>query len=285
MKLRDAIQKYISWKSTYTTKAFADYPRTLRRFFQHTQKDLERLELEDVAGFRLALRDKYHLSDNTIAQSLIVIKNFIKFYREQGIGKINPTQIRISKNFVVKSHTPITVQEFKKMDRCLGDSFEDLRRKVAIHLLWFSGVRVSELCDIDIAQLEKCRCYIKNKKNANCRWIFWPKETQDLIDRYLRIRLSLSSDRALLVGSSNNSLRRITARSIQRWIKEISTRAGINKKLSPHSFRHGRSQFIKMNGGDIHDVAIVLGHKNIQSTGTYLKFSPKALEKRVKRWL
>lgn len=287
MTMKDAISKFINWKSSYTSRAFVVYPNTLKRFFQYTQKDIEDLELQDIMEFKLYLKKQYHLSDNSIAQSLIVIKNFLKFFREQGIGQVNPSQIRISKNFTIKSHTPLTYEDFSKIDSVLDEkNYHDLQKKCCHNILWWTGIRVAELCELNVAQVSDTNSTeIKTKKNNITRVIIWPEDTKRLIDKYLKIRLALNSEPALFTGTSNSSSSRITPRTIQRWIKEFCQRAEINKKLSPHSYRHGKGHYMKELGAQDIDIADQLGHVSLNSTRVYTKPSKDEAKRRFKKFL
>lgn len=285
MKLREAIDGYIAWKATYTTKAALDYRRPLERFYGFCKRNVEHIRLQDIIGYRMHLKNR-GLSDNTVVQHLIVLKNFLKFYREQGVGVVNPAQIIITKNIVVNSHIPITPEDFDKMCGVLSeDSFQDLQKLCCIHLLWYTGLRVAELCELNVVQVSKSEAVIKNRKNPNFRMISWPVETQRYLEKYLNIRSSIRATPALFSGNSPNARDRITPRTIQKWIKELCSRSGIGKKYSPHSFRHGKAHRMRELGADIQDVAMALGHKNINTTPTYLQLSEKETRRRLKRYL
>lgn len=287
MKIALAIQSYIDWKSTYTTKAFLDYPKVLRRFAEICKKDLERIGPEDIALFRHVLKVKFDLGEYTICQYLIIIKNFLKFQKDGGAKVMNPDLIRIPRNYIVNGHTPITEGEFKRIDASLNrNKLTQLQKKVAIRLLWETGVRVSELCDMKVVQVSDTpRMLIRNKKNNLTRWVFWSPLTHKLLQDFIKKSAPLRSTTFLFLALNKEAMGRLTTRAIQRWIKEAVESAGINKKISPHSFRHGRAHYIKDHNGDILDIAKILGHKNVSSSQHYLKLDPREIEKRARKWL
>lgn len=280
--MSQAINDYINWKATYTKRAPSEYRRILDRFLDVTHKDIETLELSDIVHFRSVLKEKHRLSDNSIAQSLTVIKNFIRFWREQGIGKIQPSHIRVPKDFSVNSHTPLEKKDFDLMCSSLNrHNIFHLQKLVAIHLLWHTGIRVSELCELNVAQMNGGRAFIKNKKNNGSRWIFWPKDTQTLIEEFIRIRLSFSNHPALIIPLQNPT-KRMTTRSVERWIKDISENIKLGKKISPHSFRHGWSHFRRETSSPFF-LKTGLGHKSMASTEIYNQFTEVELEKEAKK--
>lgn len=282
MHIALAIGQYIDWKSTYTKKAFLDYPRALNRFQEVVDKPLEKIGPQDLALFQRHLKKVLHLSDNTIAQHLIVIKNFFSFWKAQGKQVMNPALIRVNKNFTVNSHNALSPEEWEKGDQSFGSSYADLQKRCAHHLLWFTGVRVSELLDLRVAQVQgKTRCEIKNKKNSDIRWIFWPKKTMHLLEEYIKVKNLISPGPYLFVANSPNCSDRLTEKSVQRWIKDICHRVGITRKISPHSYRHGFSHLRK---GEVVVLSKLLGHRNIASTSHYLKLGPNEIESTAKKF-
>lgn len=244
-------------------------------------KPIDKISISDIARFRDLLKVKYKLGDNSISQSMIIIKNFFKYHKAQGRAVLDPETIRVNRNFSVKSHNAIAEEDFHKMDASLSTSnFQELKMKCAIHLLWYGGLRVSELCDLDVVQVnERPKAHIQTKKNGKMRWVYWPMSTHRIIRDYLGIRNRLSSSHALFVGSTQ---KRMTTRQVQRWIKSISDRCGIVTKISPHSFRHGRAHAIKKKGGDIMDIASYLGHKHVTSAQVYAQMDDTYKEKKIR---
>jgi site-specific recombinase XerD len=277
----------LEWKSTFTAKAFLEYKIHLDRFFEVANKPISQIGIHDIARFQYALRNKFKLSDCSISHSMIVIKNFLKFLVTQGYKVMNPALIRVNKNFVVNSYNPVTPAEFRKMDSVLSEkSLIDLEKKCAINLLWNTGIRVSELCDLNVSQVnETPQALIKNKKNRESRWIFWTPKTHRLLQMYIQLKQAIHPSDSLFCGSSPNSVDRVTSKTIQRWVQETCEKAGIKKKISPHSFRHGKAHVIKSKNGDIFDIAKILGHSNVQSSAHYLKLGPREMKKRAKKFL
>lgn len=281
------IKDYLNWKASYTKKASKNYALHLYRFNDFIKKDLCDISLFDVVNFQLYLKGKYSVAN--VAYSMAIIKNFFVFYKKQGIQCLDPYFIKIPK-FTPHSHSAITLDEYESILSILGDDeFFNVQKKVIFRLLWETGMRVSELCDLNISDVDyKNNCaLIVTKKNNKQRWIFWRSETSDLLIKYLGVRICLNQTPALFIASSKNRRDRITIRTIQRWTKESCFEAGITRKLSPHSFRHAKAHRILDKSGTVKDIQFILGHSenNPISAFSYLRLNPTESKKRTSMFL
>ena len=289
MDITKATQKYLEWKATHTIKAPSTYELHLKRFSQFTKfKILENIKLDDIIKFQLLLKIKYSMAN--VAYSMVILKNFFEFWKRQNIKCLDPFLIKIPK-FIPKSHATVTYEEYIKLDEVIRENdFYELERKVIVRILWETGMRVGELCDLNVSNLEEMRpsALIRTKKNNQMRWVFWGVETHRLLMKYLGIRIHINQTPALFIASEKGSRNeRITTRTIQRWIKEIVERAEINKKISPHSFRHGKAHYILSKGGNVAEIAKLLGHSdnNPRAAFSYLKLSDLEIKKIAQRFL
>ncbi len=283
MYLEKEIGDYLNWKASYTKKASYTYALHLRRFANYTQKELVDINFADIVNFSLYLKQHYSLAN--VAYSMAIIKNFFIFYKKQGINCLDPFFIKIPK-FTPHSHSAITFEEYDSMLSVLDENeFFTIQKKLIFRLLWETGIRVSELCGLDISDLDSKnpKALIVTKKNNKQRWIFWTQETHNLLLTYLGIRICLNQTAPLFIASSHNRRNRITTRTIQRWTKEVCFEAGITRKISPHSFRHAKAHRILDKGGTVKDVQFVLGHSenNPVSAFSYLRLNATEAEKRA----
>lgn len=256
--MREKINEYLDWKGTYTIKAASDYRLTLGRMSEYFKNDFQEITNNDITQFIQHLKNRY--SAGSVRYSIVILKNFFWYYNGQ--TKVDYFKIRIPKQNSTP-HYALTEEELIRMDSVFkaGEMWETEKR-VIHRLLWKTGMRVSELCDLNIADVsnEEMGALIRTKKNNKMRWIFWDRETHELLLKYLGVRLCLNQQTALFIAKANNRRERITIRTVQRWVKEIARMAGINKKVSPHSYRHGKAHIILDKGGNIKHIAQILGH-------------------------
>lgn len=288
MSLDDAIRKFTSYISGHTTHAYKVYGMVLDRFFEFTQKDLEDIDLEDIAEFKNTLKSKYKLSDNSISQYLVALKQFVGFYYRRGKVHIDPIDIRISRNFKINSHPPLERGDYDRMLKVLDlTNFYDLEKACSFRIMMETGIRVGELCDIRVAQLSEApETIIHSEKSHIDRKIVWTLETHALIYRMISMRSGLFRSEFLFTGNSPNSHgAKISTRSIQRWINDVCRRAGINKSVSPHWFRNAWATERRDLGAPISFIQKGLGHKSISSTAVYVRYDDQEFTKEAKKYL
>lgn len=278
-----AIKKYLEWKGSYAPRASVNYRIWLDKFNQLVKKELEEVEIDDVVKFRIHLDN--HYSPASVQFGVIVIKNFLKFWKLQNVNCLSPELIKLPRA-KAKSHRAVSYEDYRKLlSICKNYEFHDLQRMLIICLLWETGIRVSELCDLNLSNIDhlKKSAIINTKKNGKQRQIFWSDETNRHLINFIAMRLCLNQASALFIGRVGRSYsHRITSRSVQRAIKELCERAGIQNKITPHSFRHGRAHRILERGGTVADVSQILGHSDPSSSFTYLQWNNKELERRAK---
>lgn len=277
MKLKLAITKYLDWKRSYAPVASKAYSPCLRRFEEYIKKDLERITINDVASFIELVGVKY--SPRYVVYHVNVLKDFFGFYDTQ----VRPKLIRKPK-FTPQPQDFVSETEFRLMDRVLNEwEFYDLRKKIAIHLLWHTGIRVSELCDLNILDIENSKTYAKiiTKKNKQYRWIWWSGEAHQLLMRYVGTKIAMNEHPALFSSQQG----RITRRQVERWVHEVALKAGITRNVYPHMFRHGKAHKILSSGGNLNDVKEVLGHRSIVSTQLYTMLDPQEFSNLARKFV
>lgn len=192
-----------------------------------------------------------------------------------------------------KSHRAISEEEFKRMVGIIPiNEYKSLRDVIIIRMLWDTGVRVSELIDIDITQIDgrKHSMVIQTKKTGKMRIIVWSEETHELLMRYLPIRSELrhlNRTSALFVGQNKGGgwSARLTSRSIQRIVKFYATQSGLKEKVSPHSFRHGWAHKRRDQNAPLAFIQRGLGHINPVSTFIYEQYNDKEFERNANTYL
>ncbi len=114
--------------------------------------------------------------------------------------------------------------------------------------------------------------------------VIWGTDTNDLLNRYLGIRLCMDSDSQKLLINPKTQ-KPFTPRSIQRWINEISDMAMLDKNITPHSFRHGKANYILDQGGSVRDVSAILRHVKPESSFQYMQLSEKRYQDVARKYL
>ena len=288
----EGIEIYVKWKSTHIQSAYTRYKPQLdklRAFIPKIQnlEDLSEMHIFDYQDYL----EENELSGGTIAFTIRIIRSFLKFWFEKGATSISPSMIR-PRRFLTPEQPVVDQEDFEQMSELLDESYvAELQRKLAIHILWDTGMRVSEMTDLLIANIhqegKKMRsATIKTKKTDRYNMVMWSKETERLLQQYLGWRLGKSHPTDLLfIRTDTPSEKGITTRTVERWVKKLADQAMIGKPITPHSFRHGKAHHILNNGGTAIDVQSILRHKNFNSSLNYMRLNKTQYAKRASNFL
>ncbi|MFT4969484.1 MAG: integrase/recombinase XerD [Chitinophagales bacterium] len=283
MKICKAIEKYLEWKGTYASTAPNRYKPRLDQFkkFVGNNKDIMTLTGEDVIKFHTHMKESnYSLA--TVAYSGRILKNFFDFWKGRGESTLNPKEI-ISAKYISPDKDVVNEEDMDDIDMVLDEHFrDDLLKKLIFHMLWDTGMRISELLDMNLDDIEEKNlktglrhAKVRSRKSMRYNLVVWGSEANRLLEKYLGYRLSQDTqEQALFISPYRRNLGRLTCRTIQRWVKEASEMASLDKNITPHSFRHGKAHQVLNSGGRIEDVQKILRHRSLESSLHYININP-----------
>lgn len=266
-----------------SSKTSENYRRYLERFIEFSGSDIEPkgITTELVRKYRLWLNryESEHGSELamiTQAYYLIALRGFLHYLGKRDIVSLAPNKIELPKVHR-KQVTFLHYEEVERLREAVpeDDTLPHLRDRALIELLFSSGLRVSELVNLDRDHINtKRREFMVRGKGQKDRPVFISQAAVDHIENYLEKRTD--SLTPLFLNYSRNSqadtsgaFRRLTPRSIQRMIAKYAKLAGITKHVSPHTMRHSFATDLLMNGADIRSVQSMLGHSSIATTQVY----------------
>lgn len=264
-----------------SAKTAENYTLYLERFVQFTDNTtVDKITSEVVRKYRLWLNRYKNDHDDelaTITQSyhLIALRGFLTYLSKRDIPSLSPEKIDLPK----VSRKQVTFLHYDEVARMLDaiplDSEQGLRDRAIVELLFSSGLRVSELTNLNRDHVNtKRREFMVRGKGQKDRPVFIGEAAALRVDDYVSARLDnlpplfLSYSRNN-VSSNGGDYRRLTTRSIQRIINKYARLAGITKHVSPHTMRHSFATDLLMNGADIRSVQSMLGHSSISTTQVY----------------
>jgi site-specific recombinase XerD len=177
------------------------------------------------------------------------------------------------------SRKQVTFLHYDEVERLISGiditSEAGLRDRAIVELLFSSGLRVSELINLNRDHVNtKRREFMVRGKGQKDRPVFISEAAAGWVDHYLDVRddslaplfISYSKN---VEPSTSGDFRRLTARSVQRMVSKYALLAGITKHVSPHTMRHSFATDLLMNGADIRSVQSMLGHSSISTTQVY----------------
>ena len=240
--------------------------------------EIDKLNTEVIRKWRLWL-NRYENEQGrtltTLTQSyhLIALRSFLAYCSKRDILTVTPEKVELPKakrkqvTFLSHDETELLIASVKT------NSSQELRDKAILELLYSSGLRVSELCNLnrDHINLKRGEFMVRGKGQKD-RPVFISPEASEWLAQYLVTRTD--SAKPLFIRYSgaktgDEESFRLTPRSVQRMVSHYAKLAGITKQVSPHTLRHSFATDLLMNGADIRSVQSMLGHSNISTTQVY----------------
>lgn len=272
-KIHEKFQSYLlgERKSGHTVRQYSYMADDFVRFLR---KPLDSVNENDIDAYKhyLVSAKKYSKASQHLA--INAVKLLLKSNRIN--PPVNLTAPRRSRKMpVYLSQREATV--------LLEHSAENVRINAIINTLIYTGIRVGELCalDVDDIDLDENVISIRSGKGDKGRIVIMPDECTESLRRYLDYRNHLfSATRALFVS---NKRTRYETSSIERIVRELSREAGIRKKVTPHVLRHTFATTIMKNGGDIRFIQELLGHASVATTQIYTHIDENTLKEMYNR--
>lgn len=243
----------------FSEKTILSYLFFNEKFLGFINKNPMDVEEEDIKQYLASIIDKKSMSTIALAVSSL------RFFYESILGKKFPG-LRIPKQDK-KIPNVLTKDEVKK----LIESTETKKSRLIISFLYSTGLRVSELTNLKINDLDM------NEKIGYVRSGKGKKDRAFILPEKLLLELQgLKKDSEYVFPGRNG---RITPRNIQKIINKTAKKAGINKKVTPHTMRHSFGTHLLEDGVDIRKIQELLGHANLNTTQLYTHISTEELKK------
>ena len=222
-------------------------------------KEISSLDMNDISKFQGELRTYgRHRCQNTVHNYISNIRVVLKYWRCRGEGCLDYNLIPTPrKDPVVPAF--LGANEVQK----IIDSTDIIRTKFIVSILFSSGIRVSELIQLNRDSIRDGSFTVIGK-GRKLRICFIDARTEFYMKKYLFSR----QDRldALIITKDGT---RASASTIQMIIRNATAKAGINKKVTPHTFRHSFATNFIENNGNVRYLSTLLGHANISTTAHY----------------
>lgn len=237
----------------------------------------------DKVDYRLLRRYLGHLKQegyerSTIARRMATLRTYFRFLaRERMIGG-NPTVGLQSPKLSRKLPSFLDWEELVRLLAAPDESPRGLRDRALLELLYATGMRVSEIAELSVRQINWEEAEIRViGKGSKERMVLMSEEAMRHLRRYLdegRPLLRPSNTERLFLNRSGKPL---SARSIDRMLKAHARRAGIAKPISPHTLRHTFATHLLEGGADLRVVQELLGHASLSTTQIYTHVSQERL--------
>lgn len=256
------------------------YSRDLKMLFELLKMggktDLTQVEEGDVIAFLAELKGKEYAS-SSICRALVAVKMFFRFLKREQVIAADPTLHLDSPKMWQLIPEVLTYQEVDALLQCPDVSDPvGARDKAIFEVIYASGLRVSEVCGLNLIDISEQTVRVKGKGGKE-RIVPIGQAAIAAVDYYLihfRKDVADIKDVPLFVTGQG---RRIDRMLVWQRIKFYGKRAGIHKVLSPHTLRHSFATHLLENGADLRVIQEMLGHASIATTDRYTHISQQHL--------
>jgi integrase/recombinase XerC len=287
---RDQFCKYLEFQKNYSVHTIKSYTSDIDSFHIFcAENSFLKDQNEIVTDFKIFRKWIAYLSSNEISsrsinRKLSSLKTYYNFLIREGHIQTNPV------NKIVRPKTGKNIPEFisvESMDQMIeseifDDSFEGIRDKLIIEMLYCTGIRRAELLGVQLNDIDLKNSQIKvtGKRNKQ-RIIPFPKALINSLNDYLNKRKSLDSEsnHLILTSAGKNAYPKLIYRVVNKYMSFFSS----VKKKSPHVLRHSFATHLLNNGADINAVKELLGHANLSATQIYTHNTFEKLNKVYKQ--
>ena len=280
----DGYMSYIAVEKGLSRNTLDSYSGDLIRYMNFLRElgyKIEESSKVEVMSFLLSLR-KRGLSTKTVARSISVLRGFYRWLADEGVLPTNPLEDMESPKTTRSLPEVLSLDEVDSLLEQPNSSHPvGMRDKAMLELLYATGLRVSELTNLELNNINLEAGYlIVLGKGAKQRIVPVGEEALYWLKAYLeesRKRL-LGNHRSPLAFVSRQG-RGITRQGFWKIIKKYSLKAGIKKNISPHTLRHSFASHLLEGGADLRSVQSLLGHVDISTTQIYTHVTRERLKK------
>jgi len=269
--------KYERNYSVHTIRAYMNDLTEFEDFLIDASTEIEKVNSKIINLYSLNLYTKN--SKSTVSRKLTTLRSFFNFMVRKGNLKQNPANLIPLPKKEKELPVFLSVDEvFKLIDSIDQEGILSLRDLAIIELLYSSGLRVSELANIKVLDIDHRESFVKVSGKGNKeRVVPFGSNAREVILQYLRRRIELKpKDDFLFLNNRGSGL---TTRSIERIVKKYGLLSGISKKISPHALRHTFATHLLGGGADLRSIQELLGHSSLSTTQRYTHTSIEQIMK------
>ena len=282
---KNLLKKYldsIMYQKKYSTYTVENYERDLNdylEFLSFNNIEYGSIQYHDIQQYMSFLYDKKY-KKTSINRKLSAIRGFYSYLCEENLIKSNPFDNVSSLKKYRKLPNYLYTNEIEKMLNVEEtDTAINVRNELIIELLYSTGVRVSELVNIKMSDINIDAKTIKILgKGHKERIVLYGDYAAEKIDKYISFsRIQLLGNKKseyLFLNSRGGAL---TDRSVRNIINLVASKSRVNSHVTPHTLRHTFATHLLNEGADLLTVKELLGHKNLSTTSIYTHLSKEHL--------
>jgi integrase/recombinase XerD len=270
MRYLDSFIIYLASERGLSQSTLDAYASDVTLFYKMIRDPVDR---DSITFFFLELR-RLGYASSSICRMSIALRVYFRFLKEEGILQEDLGQFLSSPKVWSLIPDVLTEEEVERLLNSVDLSLTvGLRDRAILEFLYASGIRVSEVCGLNLSDVDDTQIRIKGKGGKE-RIVPLAQRAVIALDSYLAKRNDSSN--SLFLGTRGERMDRFT---VWRMIKKYIKIAKVEKEVSPHTLRHSFATHLLENGADLRIIQELLGHANIATTDRYTHISKSHLRR------
>ena len=267
----------ITYEKKYSKYTIDGYLNDLNCFMEYlinnNIKRFSDVEYQDIRLYINFLHDSNY-SNKTISRSISALRSLFKYLKSSGYIDNNP-MILISNPKLPKGLPKcLNFEETEKLLNSFDNSVLGIRNSLILEVLYSTGIRVGEIVNIKIKDIDFSNNTIKiTGKGNKDRMVYYGTRCKDLLNKYIDNcynKLNINHIDYLIISKTG---KKINDREIRKIVDEAAVKSGLKFKISPHVLRHTFASHMLLDGADLRSVQELLGHENLSTTQIYTHIS------------
>ncbi|MBB1561017.1 MAG: site-specific tyrosine recombinase XerD [Flavobacteriaceae bacterium] len=295
MTWNEAIENYANYlrfeknASENTIEAYVSDLQKLQDFAEQNLMNITPITIsyEHLQEFLYQI-SKINYSERTQARWISSIKGFFSFLLEDELREDNPSALLETPKLGLYLPDTLSLEEIEKLISATEENTDLAKRnRCMIEVLYGCGLRVSELTELQISNINFKENYLKIQgKGDKVRFVPLADYTADFIKNYInniRSKQKINPKHSDILFLNSRGAQ-ISRQMVFLIIKEIVRKAGIQKNISPHTFRHSFATHLLQNGADLRFIQEMLGHSSITTTEIYTHLNTEELHETILKY-
>ncbi len=262
--------------SPNTVKAYTADIEGFYEFLRHRGVTLRDASSSDISDYIISVSE--YLSKRSQARLLSSLNSFFDYLVSEGERKDNPSSAVDSPKLGKYLPVVLSVEEVRAILKAAPNE----RDRAILEVLYGCGLRVSEVCSLKISEVYLKDMFVKVMgKGSKERLVPMAPSTASAIMDYLSVRPESDAgcEDVLFLNRFGRALSRV---AVFKMVKSVALVAGVDKNLSPHTFRHSFATHLVENGADLRVVQEMLGHESILTTEIYTHVDSTTWQREIK---
>lgn len=273
----ESFENFLRFERNFSENTLEAYVRDLKKLQEYATDHLEGTPPSEITFVQLQEYlyelSKKKLSERSQARWISSVKAFFKYLLEEEFRTDNPATLLEGPKLGLYLPDTLTFTDIQKLiDGIDKTTWLGRRNHCIAEVLYGCGLRVSELIDLKISDINFAESYLKVEgKGSKIRFVPLTLFTANLLRDYIQeirpqCKVKKKSEDVVFLNCRGTGMSRVIVFLI---IKEMAEKAGINKNISPHTFRHSFATHLLQNGADLRFIQEMLGHSSITTTEIY----------------